>query len=190
MIVVRLLSASGSLTAILLIDFFVKDLVSIVVKAPLNHGWMPNLLHDEINVVQRVHCVILILETALYLSRGQCRGLWILLSIKFSCIVSIKISEWRIWLSRGHDRRWLTSAGLSLHHFLRVARPSLTEIWVRFEPWSVTHGLRETKVLAMLSESYPLHFSNPRRLRLVLCCLLINTQLSLIQYHGVHMAEY
>ena len=51
MIVVRLLSASGSLTAILLIDFFVKDLVSIVVKAPLNHGWMPNLLHDEINVV-------------------------------------------------------------------------------------------------------------------------------------------
>lgn len=75
MIVVRLLSASGRLTATVLIDFLVKDLVSIVVKAPLNHGWMPNLFHDEINVVQRVHCVILFLETTINLRRGQGGGL-------------------------------------------------------------------------------------------------------------------
>jgi hypothetical protein len=75
MIIVRLLSASGRLAATVLIDFLVKDLVSIVVKAPLDHGWMPDLLHDEINVVQTVHCVILFLETNVNLRRGQGRGL-------------------------------------------------------------------------------------------------------------------
>ena len=75
MIVVRHLSASGRLTATVLIDFLVEDLVPIVVKAPLNHGGMADLLHDEINVVQRVHCVILFLETTVNLRRGQGGGL-------------------------------------------------------------------------------------------------------------------
>lgn len=75
MIVVRHLSASGRLTATVLIDFLVEDLVPIVVKAPLNHGGMADLLHDEINVVQRVHCVILFVEIHLNLRRGQRGGL-------------------------------------------------------------------------------------------------------------------
>ena len=75
MIVVRLLSASGRLAATVLINFLVKYLVPIVVKAPLDHGWMPNLLHDEINVVQTVHCVILFLEATVNLRRGQGRCL-------------------------------------------------------------------------------------------------------------------
>lgn len=75
MIVVRLLSASGSLTATVLLDFLVKDLVSIVVKAPLNHGRMPGWLHYEVNVVHRVHCIILLVETTENLCRGQHGGL-------------------------------------------------------------------------------------------------------------------
>ncbi len=172
------------------INIFSENLVTITIKVSLDHRGVPNRFHYQIYISNSICNFHLSVEDMEDLRRSQRGSLWVLWFIKLCFFINIEMTELRLFLSLGHSLCRIIRASYRFHNFFRETFSCFTQIWLmhKWRPVAIYQVLGEAVVLASISESYFLHFSDTIRLSHNLFALL--TILLLIKYQWIDMTKY